>query len=405
MNFFNGFILNLIFFSFPYLLYFLLRIYLFNDPKKDNYYFIFTSSISLILMFLLGKIAFLEIAIFIFLPILFNYIRRNNRFCVLTLIPLIFINNYFLGISPYLLLFEYFIYFINCLWDRRKNINSASIINKYIIIRTFFLSFYLFYLNPNLSLNMGILYLSLAIFISYTLSFSYYYVINKNVSLQELEKIKKSVDNNTNIKNYLCVVTHEIKNSLSISKGYLEMIRINNGKNKEYLNIIKKEVNRSIEIIQDGLNFSKDNINYEILDINLLLEDVSDTLRDLFKKNKISYRVKYIDDDVYILGDYNKLKQVLINVLKNSVESREKDLKIEIDNAIVRDDVCISISDNGKGFDDLSFVEEEKSSKELGMGIGTVLSKNIISRHNGKMIYESVRNKGTTVNIFLPLLK
>ena len=99
------------------------------------------------------------------------------------------------------------------------------------------------------------------------------------------------------------------------------------------------------------------------------------------------------------------MKQVLINVLKNSVESREKDLKIEIDNAIIRDDVCISISDNGKGFDDSSFIEEGKSSKELGMGIGTVLSKNIITRHNGKMIYESVRNKGTTVNIFLPLLK
>ena len=237
------------------------------------------------------------------------------------------------------------------------------------------------------------------------MSFSYYYVINKNVSLQELEKVKRSVDNNTNIKNYLCVVTHEIKNSLSISKGYLEMMKVNNGKNREYLNIVRKEVNRSIEIIQDGLNFSKDNINYEILDINLLLEDVSDTLRDLFKKNKISYRVKYIDDDVYILGDYNKLKQVLINVLKNSVESREKDLKIEIDNAIIRDDVCISISDNGKGFEDSSLVENGKSSKELGMGIGTVLSKNIITRHNGKMIYESVRNKGTTVNIFLPLLK
>ena len=176
-------------------------------------------------------------------------------------------------------------------------------------------------------------------------------------------------------------------------------------KKDEYLRIVRKEINRSIEMIQDGLTFSKDKTNYEILDINLLLEDVSETLELLFKKKKIKYRVNYIDDDIYVLGDYEKLKQVMINVLKNSVEAKDSNLIIEIDNHIIKNDICISIKDNGSGIKDLNNIGKGYTNKENGMGIGTIFSKNVINKHNGKIIYESTKGEGTTVNILLPLFK
>ena len=400
-------ILNFILVLFPILVYFILKIYFLEKDEKENYYFIVTSIISIILLFSFSNISFFELSIFIFVPVLFNYIKGNKIFSILVSFFLIIVNNYFFNINIFILILEYVIYLLTYLYLSKKNILITNFINKFIIIRSFFLSFYVFYLYYDNDFNLNIIYLILSIFISYLLSYTYYYLLNENISVNEIKNIKNSIDNQNNIKNYLCAITHELKNSLSISKGYLDMLndKINKSKREEYLRVIRKEINRSIDMIQDGLNLSKDKMNYEILDINLLLEDISDTLKEIFKKKKIKYNINYIDDDIYVLGDYNKLKQVIINVLKNSVESRDDNLRIDINNEIIKNDICISIRDNGIGIKDLEYLERGISNKYNGTGIGVSFSKNVISKHNGKIVYESSRDDGTTVNIFLPLYK
>jgi len=403
MSFFYNTILNLILITFPILIYFILKIYLFNDNRKENYYFIIMSIISIIILFMFSKISFLELSIVIFIPLLFNYIKGNKIISIIISLLMIVINNYFFNISIYILFIEYFIYLITYIILFKKNILIINFINKFIIIRSFFLSFYVFSLYYKNDFNLNVIYIAFSILISYFLSFTYYYLLNKKISLKEIDKMYKKIENQDNVRNYLCAVTHELKNSLCISKGYLDMMRKNN--KEEYLKIVRKEINRSIEMIQDGLNLSKDKFNYEILDINVLLEDVTNTLEGLFKKNKIKYKINYINDDIYILGDYEKLKQVLINILKNSVESKDKNLTIQIDNYVVKNEVCITIKDNGCGISDLKYIGKGYSNKINGMGIGTTFSKNIINKHNGKIIYESTKGEGTTVNILLPLFK
>lgn len=404
MSFFYNTSLNLVLVIFPILVYFILKIYLFNNDKKDNSYFIVTTIISVLLLFIFSNISFLELSIVIFVPLLFNYIKGNKLFSILISLFMIIINNYFFEINIYILLIEYIIYFLTYIRLCKKNIVIINFINKFIIIRSFFLSFYVFSLYYNNNFNLNVIYLIFSIVTSYFLSFTYYYLLNKKISMQEIDNISKKLENQENIRNYLCAVTHELKNSLCISKGYLDMMN-NTNKKDDYLRIVRKEINRSIEMIQDGLNFSKDKTNYEILDINVLLEDVTDTLEELFKKKNIKYRVNYIDDDIYILGDYEKLKQVMINILKNSVEARDENLKIEIDNHIIKNEICISIKDNGCGIKDLNEIGKGYSNKYHGMGIGTTFSKNVIDKHNGKIIYESTKDEGTTVNILLPLFK
>ena len=101
-------------------------------------------------------------------------------------------------------------------------------------------------------------------------------------------------------------------------------------------------------------------------------------IKSILKKNRIKYRVNYFDDDVYILGDYDKLKQVIINVLKNSVEAKDKNLKIDISTYLSKNNICISVKDNGVGIEDINKISKNYSSKLNGIGIGTLLSKNII---------------------------
>ena len=403
MSFFYNIILNLMLVLFPYLIYLILKIYVL-DNKKEKYYFYLLSIVSIILLMVFSNKNLLELALFIPIPLIFNYIKGNKLFIIFISLILVFINNYYFNISIYLLILEYFIYFLTYIISKRKEQLINIYINRFIIIRSFFLSFYIFSKYYSNDFNVNMIYLIFIVTSYYLISFTFYYLISKKISLTLIDEITVKLENQENIRNYLCAITHELKNSLCITKGYLDMLKKNN-KKEEYLKIIRKEINRSIEMIQDGLSVSKDKLNYEILDINILLEDVTDTLEELFKKNKIKYRVEYIDDDIYILGDYEKLKQVLINVLKNSVESKNKNLRIEINSYITKKDVCICIKDNGGGIEDINKLGNGYSNKYNGMGIGTNFSKNIINKHNGKIIYESVKNEGTTVNILLPIFR
>lgn len=403
MSFFYNIILNLIVVLFPYLIYLILNIYVLNN-KKEKYYFYLISIISIFLLVIFSKKHFLEMSLVLPIPLIFNYIKKNGLFNIIISIILIIINNYYFEINIYLLSFEYILYFLIYIIYQRKEQLINIYINRFIIIRSFFLSFYVFSKYYSNDFDINALYIILVVISYYIISFVFSYLISKKISLNLIDEVTLKLENQENIRNYLCAVTHELKNSLCISKGYLDMLNKNN-KKEEYLKIIRKEINRSIEMIQDGLNISKDKLNYEILDINILLEDVSETLEELFKIHKIKYRVEYIEDDIYVLGDYEKLKQVILNILKNSVESKDKNLKIEINSYVTKKDVCISVKDNGCGIDDINKLGKGFSNKYTGMGIGTNFSKNIINKHNGKIIYESVKNEGTTVNILLPIFR
>lgn len=400
MNFFYNIFLNLILVLFPYLIYFLVKIYL---PKKEKILFIILSYLSLLLLLLYGEISLIEGAIYLFIPVLFNYIYKNIKTSIVISFIVIIMYNYFFNINIYILIIEYLLYLIIYKIYQKKEKDLSLYINNFIIIKSFFYSFYIFKIHLNNGLNLNLIYITISIFMAYFISYSFYYFNNNHISINELESLKKKIDNQDNLKNYLCAVTHELKNSLCITKGYLDIMKTKN--KEEYIRIIRKEINRSINMIQDGLNLSKDKMNYEILDVNLLLEDVTDTLEELFKKNKIKYRVNYLEDDVYILGDYEKLKQVFINLLKNCVEAKDKNLKIDISTYLSKNNVCILVKDNGVGIDDINKISKNYSSKLNGIGIGTILSKNIIEKHQGKLIYESVKNEGTTVNILLPIFK
>ena len=122
------------------------------------------------------------------------------------------------------------------------------------------------------------------------------------------------------------------------------------------------------------------------------------------KKNKA--KIEIPDDEIYVEGDYNRLKQVFINLFKNSLESKRKEdlvvnVKIKEDN----NDCIISMKDNGKGMSKEileKIYNDFFTTKETGTGIGIPYIKEIIELHHGTLTYKSRENKGTTVLITLP---
>ena len=113
------------------------------------------------------------------------------------------------------------------------------------------------------------------------------------------------------------------------------------------------------------------------------------------------------DDEIYINGDYNRLVQVFINLLKNSCEASNVS-KIKIWSKVSNDQIKIYIEDNGLGMDKetLSKIKEPfYTTKARGTGLGVSLSDEIISAHCGVLNYSSKPGKYNLATVILPIEK
>lgn len=228
--------------------------------------------------------------------------------------------------------------------------------------------------------------------------------MNLNTAIKELEKEKV-------LRTSLFKLTHEIKNPLAVCKGYLDMLDLNNkDKILKYIPIIKGEIERTLTLMDDYLDYTKVKIQKEEVDIYLLLNDIIESLELFFKENKINLEYSVPDDELYLRVDYNRIKQVIVNILKNATEARDinkKELIIKIRTRVTKNYFKIIIEDNGIGMDkdvleqvtDLFF-----TTKKNGTGLGTSLSKEIVELHGGKIKYLSEVGIGTTVIINLPII-
>jgi len=163
-------------------------------------------------------------------------------------------------------------------------------------------------------------------------------IINLTRKSKEIEKEKQVLTS-------IFKLAHEIKNPLSVCNGYLDMIlKSDYNKQKEYLNIIKEELNRSLEMLNDFSSLGKvTHLEKEELDLAVLFEDIEKNLNPLFKANNSIIKIPK-EDEFYVQGDYNRLKQAMLNILKNSLEAKDKDnLEVDIEMKKYRNYYQISI--------------------------------------------------------------
>lgn len=235
------------------------------------------------------------------------------------------------------------------------------------------------------------------------------YMLLKTDKVMQFYMTVKELEQEKQIRNSLFKITHEIKNPLAVCKGYLDMFDVNNINHaKKYVPIMKKEIEKTLIILQDLLNFTKIKIEKDILDINYLLEDIVESLKPLLKEKNIKLEENILDKEIYIDGDYNRLCQVMINIIKNSIEALN-----EINNPLIRvisqlknNNIEIIIADNGPGIkeDEMSkILEPFYTTKKDGTGLGISMSLEIIKSHSGTMRYTS--KNGTEVTISLPINK
>lgn len=402
-------ILNMILITFPILIYFVLVSY--NEEikiKKDTLLTItLITSLYLCLKYVQDEVN-TKILLFCNIPIVIAYMKNKPVLGVFLSVANILYSHFILEIDILITIIKYISYLVLYLCAKKKKLSNSSFILSVAVIQAFFLSFEYFFKDIKVSLE-DFLMLLMIIFIYYFLAFSILYLFRIIDKLESLNETIKILEKDKTIKDALFKLTHEIKNPLAVCKGYLDMIDINKQEKAEkYISIMKQEVDRSLNIISDFVEYNKIKIKKEQIDLNCLLDDVYDSFKILVNNKKVKLEYKDRDDEeIYFEGDYERLKQVLINLLKNSLEATEENGRIEIYSNIYKKHLEIIIKDNGIGMskETLEKIKEMfYTTKQNGTGLGVALSNEIIKSHNGELIFESETNKGTTATIRLPFV-
>ncbi len=370
----------------------------YNDYKKNISEEIILTLITFILMILclIYKYEIYTFYLTIGLILLFEF----NKYHLSIIISLIQSAYIFILIGNIYFATIYIIdYLVYCIYHK---INKSKILLTHllVIINTIFILIYVYLKNCFNYKNI----LLIIIYITTIYILTYYIILlKKRVKLYStLEDIQKD----KLLKTSIFKVTHEIKNPLAVIKGYLSLFDSNNPKKCEkYRKILEKEVENALIVLKDFSDIHNMKIVKEYMSVNELLYEVKITIMPFFNNKRINL---YIDSekDLNMYADYNRLKQVFINILKNSSEALEENGKINISAYKSSNKIIITIKDNGCGMDDETITNlftPFYSKKQSGTGLGLCLSKEIIENHGGSIKYSSSINNWTKVKISIPI--
>lgn len=410
MPIFENIILLFVFLFFPIIFYLIYITHLSNMDIKEKSVLLDISLISA-LFFIIRYINDKSIYILLFynIPLLLAYLKGKIPTIIFLSITIVFFYNLYISIPLIILSLEYLLYFIIYLYISKYKSNSTNYINIFIAIKIFMISFIIFYIiNPNGSIISNLIYLIITSTLFITFTYLSIYFFEKGENITNLYTITKESKKDKLLFESLSKLTHELKNPISVCKGYLEIIDKNGyQKAPKYLPIISSEIERSLSVINDFSSLGKlKELNKEEVDLQVLLEELITILNPLFKKYNANIYLN-VKQDVYLNLDYLRMKQVFVNILKNALEARkeEEPLNVQIEVKKSLKAVKIIVKDNGIGMDKNTLERISEifyTTKANGNGLGVVLSKEIIEMHHGTITYKSQKDKGTTVTITLP---
>lgn len=206
-------------------------------------------------------------------------------------------------------------------------------------------------------------------------------------------------------------IAHEIKNPLTAMKGFMQLLKtMENEKNHHYINIVSSEINRIESITNEFMAIAKPQaVKIQPNDISMLMNQVVMLLEPQALMNNIQMKTEVMSNIPMIHCEGNQLKQVFINILKNAIESMPTggEIVIQIDRA-TNNQINIRFIDQGYGIpqERIPYLGEPfYSLKEEGIGLGLMICYKIIEMHQGKIWIESEVNKGTTIEVTLPICK
>ncbi|EIJ80652.1 PAS/PAC sensor signal transduction histidine kinase [Bacillus methanolicus PB1] len=203
-------------------------------------------------------------------------------------------------------------------------------------------------------------------------------------------------------------IAHEIRNPMTSIKGFIHLMKSDFGDKKEYFDIMSSELERIEQILSELLILAKPQISkFEQKDVRILLTQVITLMDAQAILNNVEIVTEIQPEVTHIHCDENQLKQAFINYIKNAIEAMPTGGKLVIQIRKKENKRMIfRFIDQGIGMpkEILSKLGQAfYTTKEKGTGLGFMVSKKIIENHSGEVHIESEVNKGTIIEVNLPL--
>ncbi|MEI7423077.1 MAG: ATP-binding protein [Prolixibacteraceae bacterium] len=238
-----------------------------------------------------------------------------------------------------------------------------------------------------------------------------------NRKRHKLERQLNQKEKLASLGNMIAGVAHEVKTPLAIIKTRIQMWQQEVQKREEIaehispesMEMVINEINRMSNLVKRLLIFSRPiEKKMKQTDINKLIREVVNFINIDKNGKNISVEQELDPDLPFIPADENSIKQVLMNVLDNSIEAMTGGGKITI---ISRSEeangkISIEVSDTGEGISDeikYKIFEPFFTSKETGSGLGLAISYEIIKAHNGEISFLKNGECGATCIIKIPV--
>ncbi|WP_249281176.1 HAMP domain-containing sensor histidine kinase [Paenibacillus sp. 7516] len=217
--------------------------------------------------------------------------------------------------------------------------------------------------------------------------------------VQQAERLKM-------IANLTAAVAHEIRNPVTVVRGFLQLYQQDPAfdvSDKNKFKLIIDELNTVEHITSQFLTLSKPNgdLKPERVDVKDVLHGVTSLLSSyaMLSDNHIDIDV---EEDCTILINTIEFKQLLMNLIKNAVEASEAGMSVSVTARRSRHDIEIRIIDQGSGMSEdevKSLGTPFYSLKSNGTGLGLMICFNIVEKYGGEIHYHSLKGHGTTVTV------
>jgi len=228
---------------------------------------------------------------------------------------------------------------------------------------------------------------------------------------KKLEQVKKDLITN---------ISHELRTPLTSIKGYVETLEgagVNAQEREKYLQIIKKNTERLINMVNNLLFLSKleneeDKMQLEKVDLEELIINIQKIFEPAFREKNIRFNLNISSNLPKIEADLFKIEQLFINLIDNALKYTEKGEVTVTISSISANRVKVEIADSGIGlkkeeinhiFDRFYVVNKARSRKEGGTGLGLSIVKHIVKLHKGEIEVDSQLGIGTRITVILPV--
>tara|TARA_R110002096_G_scaffold436071_1_gene666827 strand:- start:1269 stop:3707 length:2439 start_codon:yes stop_codon:yes gene_type:complete len=224
---------------------------------------------------------------------------------------------------------------------------------------------------------------------------------------------------------FLANMSHDLRTPLNAIIGFSETIKeeiygpVSNKKYLEYNQDIHASGKYLLQLVEDILDISaleanKKELEYETIDISLLVSDCLSVVQKLTEDKNIKLTVDILNYTPTLQADKQALKQILLNLLSNSIKFTAPNGNITIHSEVSGDNYAIHVIDTGYGIseEDIKtitkpFTRAKQSplvASEEGTGLGLSIVKSLVDLHRGALRIKSKLGEGTTVTVELPLI-